>query len=122
MRQEGNTIYADEGKVIRRKADFDVVGVEYTLGTCYRLYGKKLEEPFIETAEDFEDLEPEVIRAEQMEQYPILVEQFIRTLYSVSDELAIQRQRDEKPEAFKEYYDYCEKCKYTAKKRLGIKD
>lgn len=35
----------------------------------------------------------------------------IRIKYSVSDELAILRQRDSKVEAFNEYYDYVEWCK-----------
>ena len=35
----------------------------------------------------------------------------IRIKYSVSDELAILRQRDTKADEFKEYYDYVEWCK-----------
>ena len=39
----------------------------------------------------------------------------IREQYTESDELAIQRQRDTKPEAFAEYNDFCEACKAMAK-------
>ena len=39
----------------------------------------------------------------------------IREQYTESDELAIQRQRDSKPEAFAEYNDFCEACKAMAR-------
>lgn len=52
--------------------------------------------------------------------YPQLVENKIRTKYSVSAELAILRQRDTKPEEFAEYNAYCEQCKAQAKTELGI--
>ena len=35
----------------------------------------------------------------------------IREKYSLDEELAIQRQRDTKPEEFQEYFNYCEECK-----------
>lgn len=35
----------------------------------------------------------------------------IREKYSIDDELAIQRQRDTKPEEFAEYFAYCEMVK-----------
>ena len=43
------------------------------------------------------------------------VEALIRERYTQSDELAIQRQRDTKPEAFAEYNDFCEACKDKAR-------
>ena len=39
----------------------------------------------------------------------------IREKYSLDEELAIQRQRDTKPEEFCEYFTYCETCKQKAK-------
>ena len=45
----------------------------------------------------------------------------IRKRYSLSDELAILRQRETKQEEFNEYNDYCEACKAQAKEMLGIK-
>lgn len=39
----------------------------------------------------------------------------IRKKYSPSAEFAILRQKDEKPEEYKAYYDYCEECKALAK-------
>ena len=50
-----------------------------------------------------------------MQTYEERVEQLIREKYSVSQELAIQRQRETKPEEFEEYFDYCEECKTKSK-------
>lgn len=47
--------------------------------------------------------------------YEEKVEQLIREKYTISDELAIQRQRDTKPSEFSEYFAYCEECKLKAK-------
>lgn len=47
------------------------------------------------------------------------IEKLIRLRYSMSDELAILRQRDEKPEEFAAYHDYAEQCKKTVKASLG---
>jgi hypothetical protein len=52
--------------------------------------------------------------------YEQLVEKYIRERYSVSQELAILRQRLEKPEEFNDYYSYAEGCKARAKVELGI--
>lgn len=47
------------------------------------------------------------------------IEKLIRLRYSMSDELAILRQRDEKPEEFAAYHDYAEQCKKIVKESLG---
>ena len=47
--------------------------------------------------------------------YEERVELLIRKKYSVSQEFAIQRQRDVKPDEFDEYFTYCEECKAIAK-------
>lgn len=46
------------------------------------------------------------------------VNRLIRARYSLSDELAILRQRDEKPEEFAEYTAYAEECKRRAKEMV----
>lgn len=66
------------------------------------------------------DKSAEIARIKMTIDYPNLVEYNIRTKYSVSDELAILRQRDTKPEEFAEYNAYCEQCKAQAKTELGI--
>lgn len=53
--------------------------------------------------------------------YPQLVENKIRTRYSVSAELAFLRQRETKPEESAEYNAFCELCKAEAKTELNIK-
>lgn len=69
----------------------------------------------------YSDGHREIVDSKPVEITPITMpyeEQVIRLIrqrYSISDELAIQRQRNEKPDEFKAYYDYCEKCKLTAK-------
>lgn len=44
------------------------------------------------------------------------IEQAIRSVYSVSDELAILRQKDTKPEEYQEYFDFVESIKAKFKK------
>lgn len=53
-------------------------------------------------------------------EYPRLVESKIRQRYTVSDELAILRQRDSKPEEYAEYNAFCEACKAEVKTELKI--
>ena len=47
--------------------------------------------------------------------YPGVVNSLIREKYTESDELAIQRQRYNKPASFDEYNEYCEWCKSIAR-------
>lgn len=57
-----------------------------------------------------------VITEEQkQEKYESLVEKYIRQKYTLSQELAILRQRDTKPSEFEAYNAYAEKCKAQAK-------
>ena len=50
--------------------------------------------------------------------YSNKVETLIGKKYSIRQELAIQRQRTEKPGEFKEYYDYVEQCKKIARQEV----
>ncbi len=50
--------------------------------------------------------------------YDEIVVSLIRERYSLDEELAIQRQRDTKPEEFKAYFEYCESCKQRAKEEM----
>lgn len=60
----------------------------------------------------------EVAQLEAMQQpqisYDQLVSELIRAKYTVDQEIAINRQRDTKPEEFQEYFDFCENCKQKA--------
>ena len=51
-----------------------------------------------------------------------LFKEKLREKYDYDDELAIQRQKDKKPEEFAEYYAYAEACKVEAKKLLGVEE
>ena len=53
--------------------------------------------------------------------YDELVNKKIRERYTESQEFAILRQKEEKPEEYEVYYDYCEECKERAKQILGMK-
>lgn len=70
--------------------------------------------------------EVEAIQAEHYRQereywisvnYSYAVNAEIRKKYSESQEFAILRQRDEKPEEYMAYYAYCEECKALVKKK-----
>ena len=48
------------------------------------------------------------------EAYALRVSELVRMRYSVSDELALLRQRDDKPEEFQAYSAFAEECKAQA--------
>ena len=50
--------------------------------------------------------------------YSDRIVELIRERYSANAELAIIRQRDEKPEEFAKYYAFAEECKAHAKKEI----
>lgn len=52
--------------------------------------------------------------------YPKVVDLLIRERYTISDELAIHRQRDNKPHEFSEYNAFCEACKDMARPVFNI--
>ena len=54
--------------------------------------------------------------------YDNAIETLIRKRYSIGNELAILRQRDEKPEEFAEYTAYVEECKRSVKAQIGGKE
>lgn len=51
---------ADEGKVLRRISDGWVAGKEIYLGYAYQIEGKRLEEPFLELPEHYEEIDAPV--------------------------------------------------------------
>ena len=53
--------------------------------------------------------------------YSKRVERLIRERYTVSDEISILRQKDEKPEEYAAYYAYAEECKREARAECGGK-
>lgn len=61
-------------------------------------------------------VEPIEINEETVIDYDAEVNRLIRQRYTASQEFAILRQRDEKPEEFAEYNEYCEQCKSENKR------
>lgn len=70
----------------------------------------------------YRDMTEEEVAEMQSKTLPIdyseAVDNAIRERYSVSQEFAILRQKDEKPEEYAEYYAYCEECKANVKRSL----
>lgn len=52
------------------------------------------------------------------EAYSLRVGELVRARYSVSDELALLRQREDKPEEFLAYNAYAETCKVQAHREV----
>ncbi len=50
--------------------------------------------------------------------YGTRVSELIRERYSLDAELAILRQRDEKPDEYQAYFAFCEECKAKARKEI----
>lgn len=86
-----------------------------------------VDKPYIEAQPEREETEQiqvyipftaeEQVRYNQ-EKYESLVENKIRQRYTLSQELAILRQRDSKQDEYQEYFNYCEACKAEAKSQL----
>lgn len=87
-----------------------------------------VDQPYIEAQAEREEVEQIQVyipfTAEEQAQhdqarYENLVESKIRLRYTLSQELAILRQREEKADEYQAYYDYCEACKAEAKTEIG---
>ena len=63
------------------------------------------------------DVGPDEITITESE-YPSYVAEKIHEKYSVDDEIAIIRQKEEKPSEYAEYYAYCESVKEEARKLI----
>lgn len=82
------------------------------------LYGTESREM---TPEEIADLEVGVMEAERQywlsTTYDEAVNAEIRKRYTESQEFAILRQKDEKPEEYARYFAYCEECKAFVKEK-----
>lgn len=78
---------------------------------------------YIDITDDEIALMKEEAKKHQLEipqrSYDELVDAEIRKRYTVSQEFAILRQRDEKPDEYAKYYAYCEQCKTAVKELLS---
>lgn len=88
-----------------------------------------VDQPYIEAQPQREEVEQIQVyipfTAEEQAQYnqqryENLVDSKIRQRYTLSQELAILRQRDTKQSEYQEYFNYCEQCKTEAKQEVGV--
>lgn len=96
-------MYSDSGKFVHR------------LGT--ESYFKRSTLLPSDTAGKFEEVDE--IPEETGTNYNEEVNSMIRQRYSLSEELAILRQRDSKPDEFEAYNEYAEYCKVEVKRRMA---
>ena len=97
------------------------------LNRKFRIYYNEIEDT--ETSSYINDANIEVIDSYTIYKYNILdidsidkrsiVSSLMKLKYSIDDELAIQRQRDSKPEEFDDYNAYAEECKIIADEILN---
>jgi hypothetical protein len=64
------------------------------------------------TKEEYETATGEVV---ELPNYQETIVMLVRQRYSIDDEMAIQRQKETKPEQWQEYFDFVENCKTQAK-------
>lgn len=98
-------IYSDKNKYVHR------------IGTD--VYFKRSSKLKTDTEDNFEEVDS-IPESKETIDYNEEVNNLIRAKYSLSEELAILRQRDEKPEEYQAYYDYCEQCKQEVKSKLNV--
>lgn len=96
-------MYSDSGKFVHR------LGTESYFKRSTLLPG--------DTAGNFEEVDE--IPEETGTSYNEEVNSMIRQRYSLSEELAILRQRDSKPDEFEAYNEYAEYCKVEVKRRMA---
>ena len=99
---ENRSARSDAGKFVRKKGT-DICGTQIFVRS--------------ESVDDFEELDtlPAVVDESG---YGERVNALIRERYSLSEELALLRQRDTKADDFAAYDAYCEQCKSRAKAEL----
>lgn len=73
-----------------------------------------------EVVANFVTLTEEQIAEQKQTEYEEKVDRLVRARYSLSNELAILRQRDTKPEEFEAYNAYVEECKTLAKTECNL--
>lgn len=120
-------ITANGGKVV------EINGIPYKIIAEYKNGGKDIEQiyetPAVSAKEAYDEYEDikvyipytaeEIVKIKQ-QNYENRVVDLLRIKYSLNQELAILRQRDDKPEEFAAYSAYAEQCKATAKTEFGL--
>jgi hypothetical protein len=101
---------------------------DFTIGTTENDYNRGKWIEITQSQAEFYSTHPnasfeEIINMQMNAQsYSELVSKYIHERYSIDEEIAIVRQREEKKEKFNAYYSFCEECKVRAKQELGINE
>ncbi len=101
--KQNNEIFSTEGKYVHIKN----TDVYFKRAVAVRLSVEQCEEV------------DEIPNIRNEEDYGNQVNDLIRRRYSLSEELAILRQKDEKPDEYRTYFAFCEECKANAKLEMG---
>lgn len=109
----------------------EIGGKQYEVIEEFPNGGKTVEEiketpaiPVKEAYDEYEDIKvyipytTEQLAERKQQKYEDRVVELLRKKYSLNQELAILRQRDEKPEEYQAYSGYAEQCKATAKSEI----
>ena len=97
--KQNNEIFSTEGKYVHIKNTDNYFKRGLAIGLSVEQCEEVDEIPNIRNEED----------------YGNQVNDLIRRRYSLSEELAILRQKDEKPDEYRAYFAFCEECKANAK-------
>ena len=92
----------------RKFVEQEVVIKEGTY-TCYTL---------VENKKAYEEHLLKIKELSTQKEYEDLVEKYIRQRYTISQELSLLRQKEDKPEEYSAYYAYAEECKSKAKEEV----
>ncbi|HCY73083.1 MAG TPA: hypothetical protein DHU75_02870 [Rikenellaceae bacterium] len=109
----------------------EIGGKQYKVIEEFPNGGKTVEEiketpavPAKDAYDEYEDIQvyipytAEELAERKQQKYEDRVVELLRKKYTLNQELAILRQRDEKPEEYQAYHDYAEQCKATAKTEI----
>ena len=109
----------------------EIGGKQYKVVEEFPNGGKTVEEiketpavPAKDAYDEYEDIQvyipytAEELAERKQQKYENRVVELLRKKYSLNQELAILRQRDEKPEEYAAYSAYAEQCKATAKTEI----
>lgn len=109
----------------------EIGGKQYKVIEEFPNGGKTVEEiketpavPAKDAYDEYEDIQvyipytEEELAEHKQQKYEDRVVELLRKKYTLNQELAILRQRDEKPEEYQAYHDYAEQCKATAKQEI----
>lgn len=104
IKKQNNEIFSTEGKFVH------IIGTDnyFKRGLAIGLS--------VEQCEEVDEI-PQTISENNLT-YENRVNDLIRSRYMLSEELAILRQKDEKPDEYKAYFAFCEECKSKAKLEL----